>query len=380
MKVVIAMDSFKGSLTSLEAGKAIERGIRNVCDAKIVVKSIADGGEGTTNALVEGSKGSYVSVEVTGPIGKKTTATYGILADGNTVVMEMSQAAGLTLVPDDEKNPAQATTYGVGEMILDAIEKGCRRFLIGIGGSATSDGGVGMLQALGYQFLDASGKEVTRGICGLGNIAEIRSERVVKELDDCEFQIACDVKNPLFGKNGAIHVYGPQKGLEDEELELMDAKMMHYARKTKEFTKKDFSLTEGAGAAGGLGFAFLSYLPHTELKPGIDVIVEETGLERDMKDADVVITGEGRLDGQTAMGKTPVGVAKCAKKYGAIVLAFAGSVMEDAEKCHGNGIDAYFSIGRKIMDVEDAMQPEQAKKNLELTAEEVFRLISLFTK
>lgn len=380
MKVVIAMDSFKGSLTSLEAGKAVERGIRNVKDAKIVVRSIADGGEGTTEALVEGSGGTYVSVEVTGPTGKKTMAVYGILEDGKTAVMEMAQAAGIMLVCQEEQNPIRATTYGVGEMILDAIAKGCRKFLIGIGGSATSDGGVGMLQALGYRFLDASGAEIDRGICGLGEIEEIRTEHVVKELGNCWFQIACDVKNPLLGKNGAIYVYGPQKGIGEENLKSMDAKMMHYARKTKEATGKDYSSEEGAGAAGGLGFAFLSYMPHVELKPGIEIILETIGLEQDMKNADLVITGEGRLDGQTAMGKTPLGVARCAKKYGVNVLAFAGSILEDAAKCHENGIDAYFPIGRKIVSQEEAMDSKQAKKNLELAVEEVFRLISLFTK
>lgn len=375
MKVVVAIDSFKGSLTSLEAGEAVKNGIEKVCNAEVVVRPVADGGEGTMETLTGGLGGKKQAVEVTGPDGKKVRAEYGILPDGETVVMEMAQAAGLPLVKQEERNPRKATTYGVGEMIRDAISHGGRHFIIGIGGSATNDGGVGMLQALGYRFYDKNGEEIGRGIEELDRIDRIDETGVMTEVKSCSFRIACDVTNPLCGERGAVYIYGPQKGVSKEEREELDQKMKHYAEKTTEWMKKDYSDYPGTGAAGGLGFAFVCYLPNVILKSGTEIIMESVGLEEEIKDADIVVTGEGRIDSQTAMGKLPEGVAKIAKKYGKTVLAFGGSVSEDAGICNEQGIDAFFSIVRGIITLEEAMKPETARKNLELTVEQVFRLL-----
>ncbi len=375
MKVVIAIDSFKGSLSSLEAGYAAGEGVHRAVKADVVVKPLADGGEGTTEALIEGLGGSFVEVNVTGPLGTNTTARYGIMKDGVTAVIEMAEAAGITLVKREELDPLRATTYGVGQIIADAIKRGCRNFLVGIGGSATTDGGVGMLQALGYEFLNRDGTQVGFGIGKLDTIEEIRAENRLEELKDCRFQVACDVKNPLCKDMGAVYVFGPQKGVRDEEKADLDRKMQHYAERTRLFTGKDNSMAQGAGAAGGLGFAFLSYLDHVELKSGIDIVIQAIELEKEIADADIVITGEGRLDGQTAMGKVPVGVAHLAKKYGKTVVAFAGGVTEDARKCNAEGIDAFFPIVQGVTTLEEAMHKETAKHNLANTAEQVFRLI-----
>lgn len=375
MKVVVAIDSFKGSLSSLQAGNAARAGIKRVCDADVVVKPLADGGEGTTGALVEGLGGEYVYLDVTGPLGQMTRARYGILGDGKTAVMEMAEASGIILVKREELDPWNATTRGVGEMILDAVKRGCREFIIGIGGSATTEGGIGMLKALGYEFLDAQGNPVCEGVMDLDQIASIHSENVPGELRECHFQIACDVKNPLCGEKGAVYVYGSQKGVKEEEKQLMDEKMLHFAQKTTEHFGRDNSLKEGAGAAGGLGHAFLSYLPNTELKSGIEIVLHAIGLEKEVKDADIVVTGEGRLDSQTAMGKAPVGVARLAKQYHAKVIAFAGGVTEDAGKCNEEGIDAFFPIVRGVTTLDEAMVTEKAKQNMELAVEQVFRLL-----
>lgn len=375
MKIVIAIDSFKGSMSSMEAGHAAKAGIEKCHDAEIIVKPLADGGEGTTEALIEGLGGTYVSVDVTGPLGGKVRAKYGIFEDGKTAVLEMAEASGITLVKREEPDPSKATTYGVGEIILDAIRRGCREFIVGIGGSATSEGGVGMLQALGHEILDEDGKQVRTGLRDLDRIASISGKNVPKELGECRFRIACDVKNPLCGENGAVWVFGPQKGVREEEKVLFDKKMEHFADKTREYTGRDCRLEEGAGAAGGLGFAFLSYLPHAELKSGIDIVLDAIQLEQDVKDADIVITGEGCMDFQTAMGKVPAGVARLAKKYGVKVLAFAGGVTKDAGVCNGVGIDAFFPIVRGVTTLDEAMDKENAKENMTLSVEQVFRAI-----
>lgn len=375
MKVTVAIDSFKGSMSSMEAGNAAREGILKACGAQVAVKPLADGGEGTTEAMVEGLGGDYVYTEVTGPLGGRIRARYGVMPDGRTAVMEMAEAAGIILVKPEELDPWKATTYGVGEMIADALRRGYREFLIGIGGSATTDGGVGMLAALGYEFLDASGNEIGYGAAGLDEIAEIRDEGVMPELKNCHFQIACDVTNPLCGENGAVFVYGSQKGVKEEEKQVLDEKMRHYARKTKEWRGEDRSEEAGAGASGGLGFAFLSYVPGAELKSGIDMVLRAIRLEEDIRDSDIVVTGEGRLDFQTAMGKVPVGVAALAKKYGCKVIAFAGGVTEDAVMCNTKGIDAFFPIVRGVTTLEEAMKPETARKNMALAAEQVFRLL-----
>lgn len=379
MKIVVAIDSFKGSLSSIEAGSAAKSGIERACLADVTVMPLADGGEGTTEALVEGLGGTYVSAVVTGPLGGSVNAVYGILGDGRTAVMEMARASGIMLVDRKKLDPSKATTYGVGEMILDAAGRGCREFIIGIGGSATTDGGAGMLQALGFEITDEKGENIRPGIRDLDRIADITPKNVPKVLKECHFSIACDVKNPLCGENGAVWIYGPQKGVREEEKDIFDRKMKHFADKTQEYTGADHRTAPGAGAAGGLGYAFLSYLPNAELKSGIDIVLEAVGLEQELKDADLVITGEGRLDHQTAMGKAPVGVARLAKKYGVKVFAFAGSVSRDASECNSAGIDAFFPIVRGVTTLEEAMDPENAKENMALSVEQVFRAVGVLS-
>jgi glycerate kinase len=381
MKAVIAIDSLKGSLSSMEAGYAIADGIRRVHgqDAEIVVRPLADGGEGTVEALVSGMSGVTQNVMVTGPLGIPVNCEYGIIESSHTAVIEMSGAAGITLVPDEKRNPLYTTTYGVGEVIKDAIAKGCRRFIVGIGGSATNDGGVGMLQALGYGFLDKEGKQVPFGARGLEVLEEITDEYVLPELAECEFRVACDVTNILCGENGCSAVYGPQKGATPSMVMQMDNWLKHYAKLAeKKFTKANANQA-GTGAAGGLGFAFLSFT-NAVLESGIKIVLEETCLEKYMENADIVITGEGRLDGQTAMGKAPVGVARLAKKHDIPVIAFAGSVTKEAVACNQNGIDAFFPILRGVVTLEEAMKPENAKANMTDTVEQVFRLMNMGRK
>lgn len=372
MKIVVAIDSFKGSLTSLEAGKAVKAAALRVKeDAEVIIRPLADGGEGTVEAL--SAEGELMSVKVRGPLGDAVLAEYCILRDG-TAAIEMSAAAGITLVPHDKRNPMDATTFGVGEIIKDAIEKGCREFIVGIGGSATNDGGVGMLCALGYEFLDKNGKPIELGAKGLESLAAISDENVIPELKDCHFKIACDVENTLCGKNGCSAVYGPQKGATPEDIAKMDLWLNNYALLAKEKYEKADKNYAGAGAAGGLGFAFLGFTNAT-LESGIKIILEQTKLEDYIKDADLVITGEGRLDSQTVMGKAPIGVAKLAKKYGKRVIAFSGCVTEDAEIINEHGIDAFFPVVRGVTTLEKALNKENAYKNLKATAYQVFRLI-----
>ena len=330
MKITIAIDSFKGSLTTTEAGNAAKEGIERIYpDAEIYVSPLADGGEGTLDAIISSRGGRTKTVTVSDPLGRKISATYGIIDADGTAIIEMARASGLTLLKTNERNPLLTTTYGVGELIVDAIDEGCRSFVIGIGGSATNDGGVGMLQALGVSFLDENNKEIYAGAIGLQSLAKISLDGIKKEIFDCKFTVACDVKNPLCGENGASAVYGPQKGADEKTVAEMDSYLTRYAALTKKILPKSNANAEGAGAAGGLGFALLSYLGAT-LCPGIDMVIKETELEKHVKDSDFVITGEGRIDSQSAMGKAPVGVAKLAKKHGISVIALGGGVSDDA--------------------------------------------------
>ena len=377
MKVVIAIDSLKGSLSSLEAGTAAAAGIHHVDPAvETVVRPLADGGEGTVQALTEGLGGRFVTVPVTGPAGKPVDCPYGILDQTQTAIIEMSGAAGITQVHGEEKNPLYTTTYGVGEVICDAIRNGCRRFIIGIGGSATNDGGIGMLQALGVGLLDAEGKQVPFGAVGLESLAAITTDHVLPELSECTFRIACDVTNPLCGSNGCSAVFGPQKGADTVMIKRMDTSLASYAALCqKQFPNADPEVP-GTGAAGGLGFAFLTFLS-ASLEPGIQIILDETRLCDDVKDADLVITGEGRLDGQTVMGKAPIGVAKLAKQFGKPVVGLSGCVTRDASACNVAGIDAFFPILRSVVSLEEAMRSETASENMKDTAEQVFRLLQI---
>lgn len=380
MKVVVAIDSLKGSLTSLEAGEAIQEGIlRAISDAEVIVRPLADGGEGTVEALTRGMNGRYEKITVTDPLGRPTDAVYGILEDSHTAIIEMSAAAGITLIDAKDRNPMNTTTYGVGEMIKDAIGKGCRHFFIGIGGSATNDGGIGMLQALGYGMLDTEGKQVSLGAKGLAELVSITDEDVLPELKKCTFQIACDVKNPLCGEKGCSAVFGPQKGATPDMITQMDRWLGKYALLTANRYKKADSNYPGTGAAGGMGFAFLSYM-NAELRSGVQIVLEETKLEEYIRNADIVVTGEGCLDGQSVMGKAPIGVAALAKKHHKKVIAFAGCVTEDAKVCNQNGIDAFFPILRNVVTREEAMHTDNAHRNMTDTAEQVFRLIKAMEK
>lgn len=375
MKIVIAMDSLKGSLTSMEAGMAAAAGIRKADKkAEVFVRPLADGGEGTTQALVQGMGGSFQTITVTGPLGTPVECQYGILEETHMGVLEMSAAAGLTLIPEEKRNPLTATTYGVGEMIKDAIGKGCRRFLVGIGGSGTNDGGAGMLQALGYGLLDKDGTPISSGAKGLETLCRIETSHVMPELKECQFLVACDVTNPLCGKNGCSAVYGPQKGADSAMAAQMDRWLSRYGKLAKEQFPDADPKIPGAGAAGGLGFAFL-ILPNAELKSGTDIVLKETKLEQDLKDADLLITGEGCLDGQTVMGKAPAGAARLAKKYDIPVVALGGSIAKDGAVCNESEIDALFSIVKGPMSLKEAMEPDTAKANLSDTAEQVYRLI-----
>jgi len=417
MKILIAIDSFKGSLSSKEAGEAIKSGIlRIIPNAEVLISPLADGGEGTVETLVEALGGSLETVRVKGPLFQEVEAHYGILSesekfqaeiksdthretlpedpskahseapsetdsqyspeDGKLAVMEMSQASGITLLSPEKRNPLKTSSYGVGQMILDAYYKGCRRFLIGIGGSATNDGGIGMLSALGFRFSKENGEEICPIGEGLKDLARIDATSVPKGLLHCSFQIACDVENPLYGENGASLVYGFQKGGNKELLSQMDLWMKRYSELVKEYNPAANPEAPGSGAAGGLGFAFRSFL-QGELKSGVSLLLEETKLSEKMQGADLVITGEGRLDEQSSMGKAPIGVAKLAKAQGIPVLAFAGAVTVGAKACNQAGIDAYFPILREIITLEDAMKKETAKKNLADTVEQVMRLYRL---
>ena len=381
MKVVVAIDSFKGSLSSMEAGKAIAEGVKRVYQhAEVVVRPLADGGEGTVEALVEGMGGVFVTKEVTGPLGEKVEAVYGIIESkddlSKTAIIEMSAAAGITLVPEESRNPMNTTTYGVGELILDAIERGCRHFIVGIGGSATNDGGVGMLQALGYDFVTQEGKAISYGGNGLRELASIEESNVHPILKECTFKVACDVTNPLCGENGSSAIFGPQKGATPEMVQELDQLLLHYAELSKNINSHSNRFYPGTGAAGGMRFAFLTYTNAT-LESGIQIVLTETKLEELIATTDFVVTGEGRLDGQTALGKAPIGVAALAKKYQKKVLAFAGAVTPDAKECNQHGIDAFFPILRGVVTLKEAMNKEVAHQNMVDTVEQVFRVVEM---
>lgn len=375
MKVVVAIDSFKGSLTSLQAGNAVKDAIERLDqNSTVLVKPLADGGEGTVDALASGLNSQMIELRVTGPLSAPVTAKYCILNDTQTAVIEMAAASGITLISSKERNPLVTTTYGVGELIKDAIHRGCRRFIVGIGGSATNDGGTGMLTALGYAFLDQHGDPIALGANGLQDLHQIKLDNVIPELYECSFFVACDVANPLCGKQGCSAVYGPQKGATPEMIRNMDSWLSKYAQIAKSVSTKADKDCPGTGAAGGLGFAFLTFT-NAVLKSGIDIVLQEIDIEDAIKSADIVVTGEGRLDSQTVMGKAPIGVAKLAKKYHKKVIAFSGCVTRDAEVCNDHGIDAFFPILRDVTTLEEALDPNIAYQNLSATAYQVFRLL-----
>ena len=374
MKFLFASDSFKGTLSSPKIAELLTQAAREifpdcVCDSI----EVADGGEGTTEAVLSAVKGTTIPLKVHGPLWEELTCSYGML-DEKRAVMEMAAASGLPLVPDEKRDPRYTTSYGTGEMIRDALERGFRDISIAIGGSATNDGGIGCIRALGGRFLDENGEDAGEGGQALAKVARIDVSGMNPLLKECHIQVACDVNNPLCGENGSTYVYGPQKGVTEDMKKTLDEAMAHFARVTSETLENDYMNAPGAGAAGGLGYAFLAYTG-AALTPGIELILDAVGLEEELSGADVVVTGEGRLDFQTAMGKAPVGVARLAKKYNAKVIAFAGSVTKEATACNKEGIDAFFPILRGVCTLAEAMDPVAARNNMTATVEQVFRLL-----
>lgn len=369
MKIVIAPDSYKESLTSLEVATAIETGFKEVFpEAEYKKIPIADGGEGTTEALVVATDGIFIDVGVTGPLGKKVDAFYGICGDGQTAVIEMASASGLDLVPQEERNPLLTTSYGTGEMIRMALDAGYRKFIIGIGGSATNDAGSGMLQALGVRLLDENDKEIGFGGGALAKLARIDVAGLDHRLRNTHIEVACDVNNPLIGKTGASIIFGPQKGATPEMMEDLDRYLSNFAEVVKRDLGKDISGTPGAGAAGGMGAALMAFL-NAEFRPGVSIVIEYAGLEKLIQDACLVITGEGRIDGQSIFGKAPVGIAEVAKRYHVPVFAFAGSLGPGSEKVFQKGISAVFSVVGAPCSLQDALA--NATENIRSTSRNV---------
>ncbi|MGG3735882.1 glycerate kinase [Heyndrickxia coagulans] len=372
---LLAPDSFKESMTAKEVCAAMEAGIKKaIPDAVCIQVPMADGGEGTVQSLVDATGGTIYQQTVTGPLGHPVTACYGILGDGETAVIEMASASGIHLVTKETKNPLVTTTYGTGELIKACLDKKVKQILIGIGGSATNDGGAGMAQALGAKFLDERGGMLPFGGGALGDLAEIDLAGLDPRLKEVQIFVASDVTNPLCGENGASHVFGPQKGATKEMVALLDTNLSHYAAIIKEQLGKDVAEVPGAGAAGGLG-AGLMVFTDAVLKSGIELVVEYTGLEQKVKDADIVLTGEGSIDFQTQFGKAPYGVARAAKKHGKPVIAVAGYVGEQIDVLYEKGIDAIFGILPRPMALEDALQTGAA--NIERTCENIARLLVL---
>ncbi|MBU5485835.1 glycerate kinase [Clostridium sp. MSJ-11] len=373
MKVVIAPDSFKESMTAKEAGESIKRGIEKVFkDSECIVVPMGDGGEGTLQSLVDATSGELVYLDVLGPLGKKTKAYYGISGDGERAFIEMAVASGLQLVPRDERNPLITTTYGTGELIKGALDKGVKNILVCIGGSATNDGGAGMIQALGARLLDSEGKEIGFGGGELHKIKNIDLSSLDKRIEDVSIEVACDVNNPLLGERGASRIFGPQKGADKETVEILEENMAHYAKVIEEELGIKVNGIPGGGAAGGLGMALMAFLKG-KLSPGIDLVIQYTDLENKIKGAELVITGEGSMDSQTNYGKTPIGVSKVAKKYGIPVIAFAGRIGEGIEGLYENGISSVIGILREASTIEKAL--EDGKFNLEKAAENVARIL-----
>lgn len=375
-KIILASDSFKGSLSSVQVGEAAARAVREVMpDKQFKVVPVADGGEGTVEAVVSALGGELVSAEVSDPLGVAVTAAYGLC--GETAVIEMSAASGLPLVPEEKRNPWVTSSYGTGELIRDALTRGCRRFFIGIGGSATNDGGVGMLRALGFKFLDKNGREIGAGGGETGRVVTIDTSGVMPELAEASFTVACDVNNPLIGFNGASRVYGPQKGADEHMVEQLDACLTSFAHVVAETVGEDLSDYPGTGAAGGLGFAFLVFLGAT-LEPGIDMVLDAIGFDSLLEDAFLVITGEGKLDLQTCMGKTPYGVLQRASSRGVPVIAIGGAVMPEAVPgLMQAGFSAVFPIVAGPADLMTALNPEVASQNVERTVGQILRIVKL---
>lgn len=371
MKIIIAPDSFKGSLTAGEAAAAIERGVKKAFpDADTVLIPMADGGEGTMENLVGATGGRLVPVSVTGPLGQQVEAHYGVLGNQSACIIEVAAASGLGLISSQERNPMEATSYGTGQLIKAALDDGFRSFILALGGSATNDGGAGMMQALGLSLKDRNGKEIGYGGEELGRLHHISLKTLDSRLNECKFLIASDVDNPLVGETGASYVFGPQKGADEEMVKKLDQHLRHWADLVEAETGIRLHDKPGAGAAGGMGGASLAFFP-VQFKRGIDVLLEFAKMDEALDGADLVITGEGQVDGQTAHGKTPMGVAQAAWKRKVPTLVLAGSVGEKAEALYPYGVIGVYSIINRPMTLEQAM--EKAEELMEHSAEQVIR-------
>ncbi|HHE9995712.1 glycerate kinase [Haemophilus influenzae] len=374
MKFVIAPDSFKESLTALEVATAIETGFKRVFpDADYVKLPMADGGEGTVQSLVDATQGKLIECEVTAPLGDKVKSFFGLSGDGKTAIIEMAAASGLHLVSPEKRNPLLTTSYGTGELIKLALDLGVESFILGIGGSATNDGGVGMLQALGMQCLDSQDKPIGFGGAELANIVKIDVQQLDPRLQQVHIEVACDVNNPLCGECGASTIFGPQKGATSEMVKQLDAALSHFAEIAERDCGKQIRDQAGAGAAGGMGGGLL-LLPSVQLKAGIQIVLDRLRLIDYVKDADVVITGEGRIDAQSIMGKTPIGVARTAKQFNKPVIAIAGCLREDYDVVFDHGIDAVFPIIHQLGDLSDILK--QGEQNLISSAQNVARVLA----
>ncbi|MCG9725005.1 glycerate kinase [Vibrio brasiliensis] len=375
MKVVIAPDSYKESLTAMEVATAIESGFKEIMpDAEYIKLPMADGGEGTVQSLVDATGGDIVTVEVTGPLGQPVEGFYGLLGDGSTAVIEMAAASGLHLVEPDERNPLLTTTYGTGELIKAALDRGVDHIIIGIGGSSTNDGGVGMAQALGAKLVDANGVDLPFGGGALADLVSIDLSGLDSRLATVQLEVACDVDNPLCGPKGASHIFGPQKGATPEMVTELDANLAHYAEVIRQTNGKEVINQAGAGAAGGLGAALLGLFDAT-LRPGISIVMDAVNLAEVVKDADLVITGEGRIDSQTIHGKTPIGVARTAKLYNLPVIGIAGSTAQDCCVVHDHGLDAVYSVVLGATDLPTALK--EAAFNVEMTSRNIAAALAM---
>lgn len=369
MKIIIAPDSYKESLTAMEVAEAIEAGFKKIfTDAEYIKLPMADGGEGTVQSLVDATSGSIVTCDVTGPLGQTVEGFFGLMGDGSTAIIEMAAASGLHLVEPERRNPLVTTTFGTGELVKAALDRGVKHIIVGIGGSATNDGGIGMAQALGAKLLDADGNALGFGGGELSKLASIDLSELDPRLAEIRLEVACDVDNPLCGSKGASHVFGPQKGATPEMVERLDSNLAHYAEVIKSTNGRDVVDTAGAGAAGGLGAALLG-LFDAELRPGIQIVMDAVNLSEVVKDADLVITGEGRIDSQTIHGKTPIGVARTAKQFDIPVIAIAGSTAKDCAVVHEHGIDAAYSVVLGATDLPTALK--EAAFNVEMTSRNI---------
>ena len=378
INVLIAPDSFKGSLSSKEVCVAVEKGIKNVShDFHIRSIPIADGGEGTMDSLVAATQGVKKVIECRNPVGKNIQAEFGILGDGNTCVIEIASASGLFLISEGERNPFKTTSFGTGQLIKAGLDHGCREFIIGLGGSATNDGGSGILQALGMRLLDKDGNDIGYGGESLRDVASIDESGFDERIAKSKFILASDVENPLIGPTGASHIFGSQKGASQGDHFLLDSYLSHWADVIESKTDKKIHEMPGAGAAGGIGGVFQAFFLH-EFKRGIDIVLDIVNFDDELKKADIVITGEGEIDAQTIYGKAPLGVAQAASRYDIPVIAIAGTFGEGTDILFEHGISSIFSILDKPRELNDSMQ--QAPQLIEKTTEQIFRLITVWNR